>query len=250
MKTVLYVYDVKNLKLLQEELRDFRFLSIAYFIHACNTIEELELMDAKAVDDSVIDITNIIKDDNYYRIFTERYLWTLSENFENVHFCLQSDYLSSFKERLPYFFNKENVNLDFHKVNNDDDDAVGKELKISTPLGLYSYKNPDIAKNLRKEGSLISLSNLVEECEGIVFRYNIDNITRTIEEKEIEYIDLSSMIRTLKLRRDLIFQFEILLHHISKIKNLKFSLENSLVLEANEPFPFTFSKESYISDCA
>jgi ATP-dependent Clp protease ATP-binding subunit ClpC len=248
MKTVLYVYDVKNLKLLQEELRDFHFLSIAYFIHASNTIEELELMDAKAVNDSVIDITNIIKDDNYYRIFTERYLWTLSKNFENVHFCLQSDYFSLFKERFPYFFDKDNVNLDFQKVNSDD--GGGKELKICTPLGLYAYKNPDVAKNLRKEGSLISLSNLVEECEGIVFRYNIDNITRTIAEKEIEYIDLSSIIRTLKLRSDLIFQFEILLHHISNIKNLKFSLEDSLVLEANELFPFTFAKESYISDCA
>lgn len=45
----------------------------------------------------------------------------------------------------------------------------------------------------------------------------------------IEYIDLSSVINTLKSRSDLILQFEILIHQISVVKGIKFSLKSSLV---------------------
>ena len=248
MGSVLYVYDLKNLKLMRKSLVGFRFFSIAYFIHVSNTVEELIEMDATDINNSIIDITNLVKDGNYYRVFTERYLWALTENFENVHFSLQSQYWDSFNDMFPYHFDEDEVNYDFQKVE-EDYEISGKELPLHAPLELYVYKNPATIKKLYKDGASISLSNLVEECEGIVFRYNLENIVRVILEKGIEYIDLSSVIKTLKLRRDLIFQFEILIHQISSINQVKYSLESNLVTETFELFPLVFGGELYIDDC-
>ncbi|MBP1926694.1 hypothetical protein J2Z76_002564 [Sedimentibacter acidaminivorans] len=127
-----------------------------------NTVEELAKMDAVDISNTIIDITNLIKDGNYYRIFTERYLWTISEKFENIHFSLQTNYLDSFKDRFPYFFNEEELNYDFQKV--DSGDIVsGKEIEIHQPLDLYVYKNQATIKKMYKDGNAISLANLVEE---------------------------------------------------------------------------------------
>jgi energy-coupling factor transporter ATP-binding protein EcfA2 len=248
MRAILYVYDIEDLNLLQEKLSNSRFISIAYLIHISNTVEDLTEMDPVDINNSVIDITNIIKDGNYFRIFTERYLLILSDNFENVNFCIQSSYLNSFKEMFPYFFEEENINHDFHNTD-DDHELSNKVFEIHTPLTLYAYKNLVTIKKLYKDGCSISLGNLIEESEGIVFKYNLKNIGRTIVEKEIEYIDISSVIKTLKLRTDLTFQFEILLHKISSIKDVKYSVESSLVSDAIELLPLIFAEEFYIDDC-
>jgi len=122
-------------------------------------------------------------------------------------------------------------------------------IEIHMPLDLYVYKNQATIKKLYKDGNAISLANLVEECESIIFKYSLENIGCTIAEKGIRYIDLSSIIKTLKLRRDLTFQFEILIHHIASANNVKYSLESGLVTEIIELFPLVFGEEQNIDDC-
>ena len=190
----------------------------------------------------------LIKDGTYYRIFTERYLWTLGGSFRNVHFCINTDCIESFRERFPYVFNDADINYDFISCDNDAIKST-KELTIHTPLELYTYDSHATIEKLYKNGSALSLSNLMEECDGVVFKYNLDNIRLTIAEKCTKYIDLTSVIRTLKVRRDLIFQFEILIHRIASIEELKCSLASSLVAEAIELFPLVFSEEYDIVDC-
>ncbi|HEY4544293.1 MAG TPA: hypothetical protein VIG40_06580, partial [Tissierellaceae bacterium] len=71
-------------------------------------------MDSLEVNNTIIDITNLIKDNNISMIFIERYLWSVTENFINIHFSLQSDYLVDFKEMFPYFFSKDEIMYDFN----------------------------------------------------------------------------------------------------------------------------------------
>ena len=248
MCALLYVYDIKNLKLMKETMSNFQFFSIGDLLHLSNTVEELIKMDADDIDHAIIDITNLIKDGTYYRIFTERYLRTLNEHFESIHFSLQTEFLVSFKEWFPYFFDDEEINYDF-KTNANDDVVLRKEIKMHPPLSLFVYKNQEIIKKLYKNESAISLSNLMEECESIVFKYNLENISCAIMKIGIKYIDLSSIIKTLKLRRDLTFQFEILIHQIASANNVKYSLEYGLAKETIELFPFVFSEEQIIDDC-
>jgi len=228
-------------------MQEFRFISIAHFIHVCGTIEELVDLNASDVDSTIIDITNLIKDGTYYKIFTERYLWTLSENFENVHFSIQSNCMDSFRERFPYLFDESDINLDY-KNEESEEVSQGKLIKTNSPLKIYTYKNQATIKVLYKDQAAVSLSHLMEECESISFRYNLDNIKHTILESGIKYIDLTSIIRTLKLRRDLAFQFEIMLHHILSANEVKFSIERGFANDILATFPLVFAQEQNIDD--
>lgn len=248
MYSILYIYDMENLKSFQRDLDDVQFISIAYLFHISSTLEDLVEVDFIKINNSIVDISNLVKDGNYYRIFSEIYLRTLSEEFENVNFSLQSKYLDSFMEMFPHLFNEEEINYNF--MNLDSDDRISdKKLKIHKPLNLYLYNEIATINRLYEKERYISLSNLIDESEGVVFKYNLKNISQALADKEtIEYIDLSSAIRTLRLRGDLIFQFEILIHHISSISEVKYSLESSLAPEIMKIFPLVFIEEHYIDD--
>lgn len=247
MAPTLYIYDNNTLKFLKERLVNYRFFSIAYFLHRWDTIPELEEIDKTQYEKSVVDITNLVKDGNYFRVFTERYLCTLLEDIADLHFCLHYSSLEPFIERFPYMFDEKDINLDFHNDANEKNQNRD-EIALGVPLTLYTYTNPVAAKKLYQKGLLISLSDLVEECEGVVFRYNIDRISSIIQKHEVEYIDLSSVIRTIKVRHDLVFQFEILIHRISAAKEIKYCAESTLTSEVVALFPFSFFKELYMDD--
>lgn len=114
MNSTLYIYDGKNLNGLKSTLNEYKFFSIAYLFHMCDTLPELSDIIAGAFDKTVIDITNLITDGNYYRIFSERYLYILSENIPDLHFCMNYKVFDKFTERFPYFFEEANTNWDFH----------------------------------------------------------------------------------------------------------------------------------------
>ena len=248
MDSNLYIYDIENLKSFQENLKDFQFISIAYLFHLSGRFEDLLEVDSVDINNSIIDISNLIKDGNYHRIFSEIYLRTLSEEFENVHFSLQSEYIDSFKKMFPHFFNEEDINYDF--MNAQFDDSIpDKNFEIHKPLSLYLYNEIGTMNRLFEKEIAISLSNLIEESEGLSFKYNLKNISQALADKKtIEYIDLSSAIRTLKLRGDLIFQFEIFIYHISSNNKVKYSLESSLALDVMKIFPLLFIEEHDIDD--
>ena len=223
MKSNLFVYDKNTLQSLMSYLEGYRFISIAYFFYRFETLSELEDLEGDQFENSVIDITNLVKDANYYRIFTERYLWTLTEKIENLHFCMHYNTFESFIETFPYMFEQRNINFDFHidvRINKEKD---GEVTPAKLP-DLYIYRNLAEVQRLFKEGRLISLSNLIDECDGIVFRYNIDHICNGIDKCKVEFIDLSSIVRTLKMRRDLIFQFELLIKRTSAVKKIKYCI--------------------------
>lgn len=247
MSSLLYIYDIENLKSMQKSMQEFRFFSIAHFIHISGTIEKLVEMSVADVDNSIIDITNLIKDGAYYRVFTEGYILALAENFENVHFSLQSSFIDTFRERFPYLFDNNEINFDYQDKEKEEG-IKGKPINMHPPLDIFTYSNQCTIKALYKEKSAMSLSGLMEECESISFRYNLENIKCTILENGTSYIDLSSIIRTLKLRQDLVFQFEIMVHHIASLNNVKFSLESGLVKEVFATFPLVFAQEQRIDD--
>lgn len=245
MNTTLYVYDEANLKSLKDNFTDYHFISIAYFFHRCDTIPELKNEDLSPFKNTVIDITNLVKDANYYRIFTERYLWILSEKIENLYFCINYKEFDSFIKSFPHMFDKQNFDFTTATTEIIPDNS---RLIYREAQPLYVYRNIEKANELFQQKLLISLSDLIDECEGIAFRYNINHISDIINKEGIEYIDLSSIVKTLKVRSDLIFQFEILVNRISTVKEIKCCIKDALIFEIDELFPFSFSEKIYIDD--
>ncbi|MDA3731458.1 AAA family ATPase [Niameybacter massiliensis] len=246
--SILYIYNQNNLKELKESMGEYHFVSISYFLYLADNIEGVRDLHSQYLNNLVIDITGIIKDGNYYRIFTERYLWALSEMNSNIHFCLHRDYLNCFNEVFPHLFEEENINIFIQtSVNEVEVKEIinGKELneerEICSSISLYTYKNSATAKELTQRGMLISLSNLVEEFEGIRIKYDMEQIANRLLKNEIEYVDISSLVKILKVRKDLVFVFEVLIYHITKIKPLKFTLEYSLISDTLELFPLIFA---------
>ena len=248
MKSILYIYDKDSLLKLKEKLSHYNFVSIAYFFNIFNTIEEINDIDNESINDIVIDISNIIRDGNHNLIFTERYLSVLAENIKNVHFCLQSEHLTDFIQSFPYFFEEENINFDFHK---EQEDTSEIKIELCNPLDLYVYNNSLFIKKLVENDNIVPLTNLIDECDGITFKYNINRISTILLEMPIEYIDISSVIKMLNLRKELTFLFEIIIQQLSRIKKIKFTLEKKLLEDINELFPIVFANiiELDNSDC-
>lgn len=249
MNPTLYIYDKDSLNNLRSALNEYKFFSIAYLFRLCDTLPELNDVVTGVFDRTIIDITNLITDGNYYRIFCERYLYILSENIPELHFCMNYEVLDKFTERFPYFFEEEDINWEFHNF----EDSEGQ---VETPTTvhpniystIYTYGEMSVAKRLHDAGTLISLSDLVDQCEGISFQYNLGRISKILESQEIEYIDISSIVRMLKLRPDLIFPFEILMHRIISVRKVKYCVEYARISDVDGIFPLFFSEKVPIDE--
>lgn len=247
MNSILYVYNTTKLRDLRKQLNDYKFYSIAYFFQKSDTLSNLYKIDLKQFEKSVVDLTNLVKDNNFYKIFSEQYILTLCNSIEEIHFCINYDLIDKLTEQFPYLFDDEHINFEFQK--NTEKDIAKTELlsaNIESTLMLNTYTNTEKIKEYYKSGNIILLSSLIDECEGISFRYSIDNIRKTLQSHNIKYIDISSVIRMFKLRQDLIFPFEILIHQILLNGNIQYCIEQSLIADATALFPFWFIEKKPI----
>src|SRR5699024_2839112 len=123
-------------------------------------------------------------------------------------------------------------------------DNISHEVNLRLPKNIYTYKNKEIIRTLSKNKVVISLSNLLQEDMGI---YDLKSIYNNIIDGKIDYIDLSSLVKKLKLRDDLIFNFEKLIYEIISIKSLKFIVEDCLHQEILKLFPMIFAEKKIIN---
>ena len=239
MNSILYVYDMAGLSALRTKFDDYKFYSIAYFFQMSDALNNISTLDLGRFKKSIVDLTNLVKDNNFYRIFSERYILTLCSRVEEIHFCINYDLLEKLTEQFPYLFDNEHINYEFQK-NTEKEMSSPKPLSVNMAdaLILNTYISAEKIKERYKAGEIISLSNLIDECEGIFFRYNIDNIRKILESQNVKYVDLSSAMRMFKLRPDLIFQFEILIQQISLNGNIQYCIEQSLIADVTALFPF------------
>lgn len=236
MSASLYLYCEEKLSLLKEHLNEYSFFDIAHFLDECETVDAVKMIEESDYSKLVIDISDLIQDGNYYRIFTSRYIRALG-NLNEVVFCMRSSLVSIFETRFPYLFSEFDV------------DSTFKEKEISAQsepepitikrFSLFKYKQiSNLDEQIKK--TIVSLADIINEWDTLSVKYNIEEIEKTITESEVKYIDITSVIKTLKLRNDLILQFEILLHRIGRKCNVNFSVEEPHLQALNEIFPFIF----------
>ena len=76
MNSILYVYDMAGLSALKTKFDDYKFYSIAYFFQMSDALNNISTLDLGRFKKSIVDLTNLVKDNNFYRIFAERYILT------------------------------------------------------------------------------------------------------------------------------------------------------------------------------
>ena len=153
MDSILYVYDTTSLSNLRNKLNDYKFYSIAYFFNIGDTLDNLNELDFERFEKSVVDLTNLVKDNNFYKIFSERYILTLCSSIEEIHFCINYDWLEKLTEQFPYLFDNENINYEFRK--NTKEEILKPEslsANIANTLILNTYTNTEKIKEYYKTG--------------------------------------------------------------------------------------------------
>lgn len=76
--------------------------------------------------------------------------------------------------------------------------------------------------------------------ESINICYEIDDIEKKLVEKQIEFIDISSLVQILELRKDIVLQAEMLFLRISTIYRGKFCIKRDYISLLEEKFPYMF----------
>lgn len=241
-KKTLYIYDEDKFDNLTEELSNYEFYDIAYFIDLYATIEALKAVNKDEYTNIVVDISDLIHESGNNKLYIATYIRTLSK-FENIVFCIRSSLYDSFKSKFPVLHLQLNKNYDFQEQYIE---STGEPLVITKKLCVYTYY--DFSKTGIDNKCVLTLSELIDDWNQLSIRYNIDTIKQTISEQEIEYIDLSSTLKTLRIRNDLILQFEIFIHNIARRTEIKFCVESSLLEDLSCVSPFIFEEHKDLDE--
>ena len=239
---MLYIYDVNNLGEMRKDMQNHRFCSISSIFYECENINDL--LD-KEYNFLVIDITNLVRDNNLSNLFSEKYLITLLNISDEIHFSLQSDMEVIFIQKYPDLIESDKFNHEYQSKHSNTDSNIS----INEPLTLLTYTDNITILNFISDEKVILLSNLIESENGFSLQYNLNNIEKILVSEELIYIDITSAIRSLKIREYWAFQLEILFKRIINIKKISFIIEETFKDTAMEIFPLLFENvESIHSD--
>lgn len=236
MRIGLYLYCDEKLESLMNQLQDYSFYDIAYFLDICNTVEAVKMLDKSEYNKIVIDISDIIQEAMYYRIFTAQYIRALGK-LNDVAFCMRKELISILKMKFPFLFFQCDIDKSFSEQ--DFHEPLQIDPSVIKQLRLFTYENVDNIEQNENQ-SIISFSDVIDEWNNLSIQYDISAIEKTIEKNHIKYIDISSTIQTLRFRHDLILPIEVMLHRIGRICAVDFCMNSLHLSESKEIFPFLF----------
>lgn len=242
---MLYIYDIDRLNFMQESMKEYKFYSIAHILHVCDDINDLpEIFDNTH---AVIDITNLITENDLNIIFVNRYLIALYEISDTIHFSLQTEALEVFKKKITHLVNNNEIDYSYQvelkqDKNEEQIDEVEEKIRVFTNLPIYTYDNSEHINTLIEKEVIISLSYLLEDNMGISYKYDHINIKNILLTNEIEYVDITSVVKLLKVRSDLIFTFEKILQYIISLQAISFIVDYTLRSNIQQLFPFVFTE--------
>lgn len=241
---MLYVYESKkDRKEMMEQFNDYHFVGIAFFLQDGDSITEIDdILCSDYFEHYIVDITNIIKDGNYYKVYTERLLYLLLNRIEDVHFCIKEKYLNDFIDWFPDFFQEDEIDKRYETI--DETDQEKKEISImdySIPKQIYVYDKTQTIKD-GEEKTIILISELIEKFEGIRIQYNIREIEKKLNIRAVDFVDISSLVQMVGLRDDLKIQIEIFLLHLVMVYKKNFCIKKDYVNVLEENFPYFFTE--------
>lgn len=240
MKLLVYENEEKRRKL-KKQYNKYTVVGISAFMDEGDQLNDiLGLLQEEQYESFIIDISNLIRDGGYFKIYIERLLRLLERNIEDVHFCIMQSYLDKFIEFCPYLFDRLELDKTFGKMERANE-ALNERRQISEyecPKRIYVYDKIETVRKCDKR--IIPLSELLEKYEGINICYEIDDIEKKLVEKQIEFIDISSLVQILELRKDIVLQAEMLFLRISTIYRGKFCIKRDYLSLLEEKFPYMF----------
>lgn len=241
MSTFLYIYDIKDVYSLKEKFSDFNFQSMdSIYIECGKDVENIaQLEDVKRV----IDITNFFYDTFngcWRRWVLENLIKFLIEDFKDVIFIIEKKEKKNFFELYPLLFDKEDIEeYLFSNPREEELEEITsieeKEVKISE---VYQYENIEILTSCIDIKAIINFTELMKDFNGVTANFDLDKIKK----EEDFFIDLSSLVLFINLRKDQIFLFEIVLNQLRSLNKSKYIIQTELRNDLKRMFPFAFDE--------
>lgn len=240
---MLFVYeDAEKRKQFKDKYCEYKFVGPSFFIRDSDNVDDiLNLVEVEDFDYLIVDISNWIKDGNYYKVYLERVFWILLTYVEHIHFCIKESYLDEFMQWFPDIF--EEIDIDrFYGKNEGFQDNDNEKIDILgyiIPDKVYVYDRIQITENFDKK-KIMSISELIDKHEGIFLQYDIEKIEKKLTEEKIEFVDISSLVQVIQLRSDILLQAELLFLQISSVYCNKFCIKRDCVSVLEEKIPYMF----------
>ena len=171
MKLLVYENEEKRRKL-KKQYNKYTVVGISAFMDEGDQLNDiLGLLQEEQYESFIIDISNLIRDGGYFKIYIERLLRLLERNIEDVHFCIMQSYLDKFIEFCPYLFDSLELDKTFGKMERANEE-LNERRQISEyecPKRIYVYDKIETVRKCDKR--IIPLSELLEKYEGINICY-------------------------------------------------------------------------------
>lgn len=241
MNNLLYVYDSKSLNSLKNKLSDYSFITLTSIHRSCKKIEDVCNLNIAL---HAIDLTNFFHDtsiNRFFRSFLENYIVELMNEFDDLKFIIKSEKINDFINMYPYLFKENEI---FYCSENKVNEQLSIDLNINE---IYVYKERSTINYYSDKVNILNFSHLVTDFNGINIKFNYEEINSDDE----YYIDITSLIKFLKFRKDQVFMYELIFNELTKV-NVRYLINENYIDDVNELFPLLFSApqelESIIND--
>lgn len=210
------------------------------------TLDDIDCLDGDLLNNYMVDITSLAVNNGYYKIFIESYLYRLIERFEDVEFFIDDLNKDSLLEIYPWIFDEidkqyTNITDNYTKKDNNTDDIKFDPI----PLSLYKES---LLKEMSEKFQIIPIISLFSSENNINYKINIDKIKGILSSKDIDYIDITQIVHTLAIRKDLILNLELALRQILSVsESIKFLINENMENEIEKYFPFSFKYDKILS---
>ena len=151
---MLFVYeDVEKRKQFKDKYCEYEFVGPSFFIRESDNLNDiLDLVKDEHYAHLIVDISNWIKDGNYYKIYFERFLSILLDYVNDIHFCIKERLLDEFIQWFPDFFDEKDIDKTYGK-NEDVQENTNYDISIidyKIPHKVYVYDKIQSIENFDK----------------------------------------------------------------------------------------------------
>lgn len=248
MQEILYAFDYAKLNEFKAAFPSRHFVSIAFVFNFANNIDDLESLDAEYINNCIVDLTSIAGDTGYYNFFIERYLYALAGLFENISFSINQLCKDILLKKFPYMFDE--INTEYCQEINGDNETSDPTTALNVePIPLLLYKHP-LAEEILAKYQIVSIGSFFKGTDNLNYKFNIEDISSILISKNIQYVDITQMVHTFVIRKDLVLTFEIILRQIqSRKQDIQFLICADMLEEIKKYLPFTFAiKQDFLKE--
>src|SRR5699024_419049 len=244
MGVTLFVYNTAGLKEMRRKKHEYSIVSIATLFNKYDSLDILEHIDEDDIENFIFDITSFIEVSHNNKFFFERYMLYLRDNLDSVNLCINESYYDYINEIYPHLFIDETINYDYISLKQDNLDDLLEINKsnpgLELPIPLYSYEKLESLRDTDKENSIITLTSLIPDNDNILYNDAFEQLLQNIKSENVNYIDISSSIKILKSKSELISSFEKIIYKLQYLSNMKFLIQETLKEDAIKLFPIYF----------